>query len=99
MTETVPDITNNPFSFTPISSATLHLSTSVVEKFKTTDPWSGFGNIVALTEEEADGIGGLTPSLSKGKGEVYDLNGRRVTDSAKGIYIKKGKKNAVKEDS
>ena len=35
----------------PIASATLHVPAGSVDKYKTTSPWSGFGNIVALPEE------------------------------------------------
>jgi len=49
------------------------------------------------------GIKNLTPALSEGEGAVYDLNGRKVSESGirnselkKGIYIRGGKKIVVK---
>lgn len=44
------------------------------------------------------GISSLTPSLSKGEGAWYTLDGRRLTDkpSAKGYYINNGKTVVVK---
>jgi hypothetical protein len=36
---------------------------------------------------------GLTPTLSKGEGVIYDLQGRRLSGKpARGIYIEDGKK-------
>ena len=44
--------TGDPFSDTPIENATLHVPENMIEAFRTTAPWSGFGNIVALLPEE-----------------------------------------------
>jgi len=41
---------------------------------------------------DATGISDLTPSLSKGEGEYYDLQGRKVAQPTKGLYIVNGKK-------
>ena len=49
----LPDLKNgDPFSDTPIENATLHVPENMIEAFRTTAPWSGFGNIVALLPEE-----------------------------------------------
>ena len=49
----LPDVKNgNPFENTPIENATLHVPEDLIEAFRTTAPWSGFGNIVALLPEE-----------------------------------------------
>ena len=45
---------------------------------------------------DATGIDNLTPSLSKGEGEYYDLQGRKVAQPTKGLYIVNGKKVIVK---
>ena len=45
---------------------------------------------------DATGISNLTPSLSKGEGEYYDLQGRKVAQPTKGLYIVNGKKVVVK---
>lgn len=47
-------------------------------------------------EEETTGIGSLTPTLSQGEGECYDLSGRRVAQPKNGLYIVNGKKVYVK---
>ena len=51
----------------------------------------GFGD-----DNETTGIDNLTPALSKGEGVYYDLQGRRVAQPAKGLYIKNGKKVIIK---
>ena len=48
-TEKVPETKSNAFDYTPISSATLHVSEGSIDLYKATSPWSGFGSIVALT--------------------------------------------------
>ena len=49
----LPDLKNgDPFSDTPIENATLHVPEDLIEAFRTTAHWSGFGNIVALLPEE-----------------------------------------------
>ena len=45
---------------------------------------------------ETTGIESLTPALSESEGVVYDLQGRRVAQPTKGLYIINGKKVAIK---
>jgi len=47
-------------------------------------------------DDETTGIKNLTPALSEGEGAVYDLQGRRVAQPTKGLYIVNGKKVMVK---
>lgn len=47
-------------------------------------------------EEEITGIQSLTPTLSQGEGDCYDLSGRRVVQPTKGMYIINGRKVYVK---
>ena len=56
-------------------------------------PVRGF---ISFKEEDATAIKSLTPSLSEGKGDVYDLMGRRVENPTQGIYIVNGKKVFIK---
>ena len=67
----------------PIASATLHVPAGSVDKYKTTYPWSDFGNIVALPEPVSFTEGQMAtiilptePDASKGK--YYRLD--RVED-------------------
>ncbi|MBO4549732.1 MAG: hypothetical protein J5733_03290, partial [Bacteroidaceae bacterium] len=48
----------------------------------------------ALTPIDPDGIG--TPLEDKAEGPVYDLQGRRISNPRKGIYIKDGRKVLIK---
>ena len=69
------------------------------EKYNVADPWSGFGKIVALTEQET-GIEELeAENANNNDAPVYNLNGVRMQNAdnlPKGIYIKGGKKFVVK---
>jgi len=49
--ENVPETGINVFNDSPIASATLHVPAGSVDKFKATEPWSGFGNIVATASD------------------------------------------------
>ena len=49
----VPSTGYGVFYSTPIASVTLHVPAGSLEMYKTTEPWSEFGNIVALAEEIA----------------------------------------------
>ena len=57
--ETVPSINTHIFDSSNIGQATLHVPASALESYKATEPWSRFGTIVALTDEEM-GIEQLT---------------------------------------
>ena len=46
--------------------------------------------------DEATGIENLTPALSEGEGAFYDLQGRRVAQPTKGLYIVNGRKVVIK---
>ncbi len=50
--EIPPSTNTNPFINSPISSATLHVPAGSLQAYRTTSPWSGFGTIVGLDEEE-----------------------------------------------
>lgn len=49
--ENVPRTTTNSFNETPIESATLHVPAVSVDKYKATEPWSSFGNIVTTASD------------------------------------------------
>ena len=44
--ENVPTTSTSAFYESPISSATLHVPAASLSSYQTTEPWSGFGNIV-----------------------------------------------------
>ena len=47
-------------------------------------------------EDGTTSIRNLTPALSEGEGEWYTLQGQRVTNPGKGLYIHNGKKVVIK---
>jgi uncharacterized protein YceK len=72
------------FGDTPIEQATLHVQKESYYSYKSTDPWSRFGNIKVIEEGEL-GIGTLhnddLPPI------YYDLNGHPSVSPHKGINI------------
>jgi len=47
-------------------------------------------------DDETTAINNLIPSISKGEGAWYDLQGRKVAQPSKGLYIVNGKKIIIK---
>ena len=78
-----------------IEEAILHVPAASVEIYRQTDPWSGFGRIVPLTDEDPTSIKGILQSDHL-NGEYYDLKGRKVNNPKKGLYIRNGRKVIVK---
>ena len=79
--ENVPETESRVFDYTKIANATLHVPEGSVEAYSTTEPWSGFGNIVAITDEQGYVVfdsetGTLTFMYGKKPtgDNVYDLN-------------------------
>ena len=88
--ENVPETGINVFKDCPIASATLHVPAASVEAYRTTAPWSDFGTIVAIT---ATGIANVENAKDV---KQFDLQGRKVSNPKKGIYIKDGRKVLIK---
>ena len=88
--EKVPFTGSNAFDGSYIEYVNLHVPDGSIDSYKTTEPWSKFGKIVALTEEET-GIDEVKGENGKVKTAVYDLSGRRVQKAQKGIFIQNGK--------
>ncbi len=91
--EIVPTASFDVFPNLDSYKSTLHVPTSALESYKTTEPWCYFGTIVPLTEEET-GVEQMT--IDNSPLTIYDLNGRRVENAEKGIYIIGGKKVVIK---
>ena len=79
--ETLPSTFSDAFAESPIQSATLHVPASALESYKGTEPWSNFGNIVALTEEELAQI----HSADMNSVQVKAQNGEITIEGAKDI--------------
>ena len=88
--ENVPSTDSYAFYGSYPEYITLHVPDASIYSYKATSPWSGFGKIVALTDEET-GIDELKGENGKECSAVYGLSGRRVQKAQKGIYIQNGK--------
>ena len=89
--ETVPSTGIDIFGNSPIQKVTLHVPAASIDNYKATEPWRSFGEIVALTDEET-GIDELKSENGKRGTVLYDLSGRRIKNTQKGILIQNGKK-------
>lgn len=96
-TSQVLSASSRSFNNTSMKNATLHVPADLVESYKVTEPWNGFGNIVPLTDNDPKptGIGMVHSSRSKAN-NYYDLQGRKVNNPEKGVYISNGKRVIVK---
>ena len=92
-TQSLPRI-YSAFENTPIENAMLHVPEDMIETFRTTAPWSGFGQIVALQPGDMPtGVETIQEPLSGSHiGRViYNLQGRRLTKRPeRGMYIENG---------
>ena len=90
LAEDVPDTYSNAFSIYYIASAILHVPTGSVEAYKITSPWSSFGTIVGLTQDEPDILESVKES-DAAKAKYFDLHGRKISKPQKGLYITAGR--------
>ena len=93
--EKVPATESDAFDGSYPENVTLHVPDASIESYKATVPWSSFGKIVALTDEET-GIEELKAGNGTKASVLFDLNGRRVQKAQKGLYIQNGRKVLVK---
>ena len=92
--ETFEDIS---FQDATISRATLHVPAASINDYMSTSPWNGFMNIVALTDDDPGEVGRIeNESRSIDNQPVYNSNGQRVSNAAKGLLIKNGKKYFIR---
>ena len=87
----IPEVEQDVFDYRNIDSSTLHVPAALVDAYKQTAPWNGFGRIVAISDDDPMPAG-IKENLIVKKNEFHDLNGRKVTPNRKGVYINKGKK-------
>ena len=67
--ENVPVAWDGAFRDVPIASATLHVPAGSLDKYKTTSPWSEFGNIVGMATSK-----GIMPFVQDGKVWTYEAS-------------------------
>ncbi len=80
---------NRTFSTNTFDYATLYVPNGTIEKYKATEGWKDFANIVEGTPA---GITSVTLEKETPNAPIYDLNGRKLTEPQKGINIIGGKK-------
>ena len=88
--ENVPSTQRNAFNGSNLKYITLHVPDASIDSYMATAPWSSFGKIVALTEDET-GINELKGEKGTENSALYDLSGRRVQKGQKGVFIQNGK--------
>lgn len=90
LAENVPIADNSSFSYLPMTSTTLYVPMNSLESYMASSPWKEFEKIIGLTEDEIDSIKEIesfTPSVSKGEGDWYLLDGKKVGMPQKGLNI------------
>lgn len=94
---TVPNTDEDVFYDSYTEKATLHVLAASIDSYKAAVPWKYFKEIVALTDSDPNPTAIKKIEMSNTENAVfYDLNGRRVEQPQKGLYIKNGKKYVVK---
>ena len=89
--ENVPSTGSNAFDSSNMGNATLYVPTASIDAYKTTEPWSGFKVIEGIETGIKDIKTNATSSSP-----IYDLHGRRVEKTTKGLYIVNGNKVMMK---
>ena len=89
--ENVPSTGSNAFLSFNMGNATLYVPTASIDAYKTTEPWSGFKVIEGIETGIKDIKTNATSSSP-----IYDLHGRQVEKTTKGLYIVNGNKVMMK---
>lgn len=83
---TIPETDEETFTTFNLQRSTLHVPEASLEAYRTTAPWSGFYNIVAITPT---GINSPMVKQLPVLAEYFDLNGRRTSQPQRGVNIVK----------
>ena len=93
LADKAPTTESTAFYESPIINAILYVPETSVNEYHALSPWDDFGKIEALADNDYTTAVNVIPNNTLRKKTVYyDLNGRRVIQPAKGLYIKNGKK-------
>ena len=92
-TESVPYTASDAFENTPIETGELFVEDDLVNSYKSTSPWSGFGKIIGL--DEAAGIDSIT--IGTEDAWIFDTQGNRLDNARKGVNILRTKDGKTKK--
>ncbi|MBO7167310.1 MAG: hypothetical protein J6V61_00995, partial [Bacteroidaceae bacterium] len=73
--ESVPSTKSGAFASSNYENATLHVPAASIEQYMTTEPWSNFGSIVPLTDEDAIAEVQAVPVLIQTQGNTITVEG------------------------
>lgn len=87
--ESVPVTKADAFYETPIENATLHVPANSIDEYRRTAPWSGFGKIVALTDNDPKptSVKSLKADEIVFPVATYSIDGRRISQPQRGLNI------------
>ena len=89
--DAVPNTASDAFEGTDIGNATLHVQESLIDTYKVTAPWKGFGTIVGLS------TGIKTISIDQSDVLIFDIQGNRLNIVRKGLNIIRTKDGKTKK--
>ena len=95
----IPSSNETVFYYVPISSASLHVPRIALEEYQSTEPWSNFGTVAALTDETLTEIKTIERDYSEldNPGLVFDMDGHKLTKMKSGLNIVYGKDGTGKK--
>ena len=77
--EDIPAAGTTIFEDLDFEAATLHVPAASLEQYQTTEPWSSFGTIVALTQDDIDAVEEVEAAETATETARYDLQGRPIS--------------------
>jgi hypothetical protein len=85
----VPSTNSDTFESTPCNSATLHVLASSADAYKNTYPWSQFGTIIALADDDPSptGMNSLKVDDNISPEVTYSLDGQHLSNPQRGLNI------------
>ena len=83
----VPSTAVNTFQGSHVEYATLHVPANALNSYKEVAPWSYFGTLVELTQDDIDAIGSVKAIEEVTEVARYDIQGRMISKPQKGINI------------
>jgi hypothetical protein len=83
----VPQTIASAFTSGPVlANMTLHVDKMLIEQYRSTEPWSLFGTIVPLTEEDMS-VENITDSSDNKIVSIYNFQGHRIHSPLHGLNI------------